>query len=70
MGYKKIMNLLDNKANQTSQFRTKKWVEINDDLRGMYYTNSQIKFKTIMLKSTLCNYSDVSNMGSCRCSSN
>ena len=33
-------------------------VEINDDPRGTYNTNSQIKFKTMMLKSGLCNYSD------------
>ena len=33
------------------------WVEINDDSRGTY-TNSDIKFKSTMLKSNLCNYSD------------
>ena len=33
------------------------WVEINDDARGMYNTSSQIKFKTTMLKSHLCDYS-------------
>ena len=27
--------------------------------RKTYNTNSQIKFKTLMLKSRLCNYSDV-----------
>ena len=37
---------------------TKDWVEINDDTRGTYNTNSQIKFKTSMLKSSLCDYSD------------
>ena len=36
----------------------KKWVEINDDWRGTYYTNSQIKFKTSMLKSNLCDFND------------
>ena len=34
----------------------KNWVEINDNLRGMYDSDSQIKFKTSMLKSNLCNY--------------
>ena len=33
-------------------------MEINDDTRGTCNTNSQIKFKTAMLKSSLCNYSD------------
>ena len=28
----------------------------NDDSRGMNTTNSQIKFKTSMLKSSLCDY--------------
>ena len=47
------MNLLDNTPNQPSKFRTKNWFEINDDARGTYNTNSQIKFKTSMLKSNL-----------------
>ena len=59
MEYQKIANLLDdNKSNQPSQFRTKNWVEINDESRRTYNVNSQIKFKTTMLKSSLCDYSD------------
>ena len=50
--------MLDNKPNQAINVRTKKWVEINDDSRGPYNTNSQIKFKTSMLRSNLCDYSD------------
>ena len=50
--------MLDNIPNQPSKFGTKNWVEINDDPWGMYNTNSQIKFKTSMLKSSLCDYSD------------
>ena len=44
---------LQNKAN---------WVEINEESRGTYNVNSQIKFimiKFTMLKSSLCDYSDV-----------
>ena len=41
-----------------SKFRTKNWVEINNDSRGTYKTNSQIKFKTTILKSSLFEYSD------------
>ena len=50
--------MLDNTQNQPSKFRTKNWVEINDDSRGTYSTNSQTKFKTSMLRSSLCDYSD------------
>ena len=46
MGYQKIINLLDNTPNQTTKFRTKNWVEINDDSHETYNTYSQIKFKT------------------------
>ena len=53
-----IINLLENASNQPSEFRTKNWVEINDDSRGFYNTNKQIKFKTSVLKSSLCGYSD------------
>ena len=58
MGYQKIMKLLHNTPNQPTKFRTKTWVEINNDSRGKYNTNSQIKFKTLMLRSSLCDYSD------------
>ena len=58
MEYQKIANLIDDTSNQPSKFRTKNWVEINDESRGAYNVNSQIKFKTTMLKSSLCDYSD------------
>ena len=58
MEYQKIVNLIDNASNQPSKFRAKNWVENNDDSRGTYNVNSQIKFKTTMLKSSLCDYSD------------
>ena len=44
-------NLLENTPNQPSKFRTKNWVEVNDESRGTYSVNSQIKFKTLMLRS-------------------
>ena len=50
--------MLDNAPNQPTKFRTKTWVEINDDSQQTYKTNSQIKFRIIMLKSRLCDYSD------------
>ena len=58
MEYQKIANLIDDTKNQPSKFRTKNWLEINDESRGTYNVNSQIKFKTTMLKWSLCDYSD------------
>ena len=58
MKYKKITNLLDKTPDQPTKFRTKNWVEINDEERGTYNTNNQIKFKTSILMSSLCDYSD------------
>ena len=57
MEYQKIANLLDNASNQPSKFKTKNWVEINDELRGTY-TGNEIKFKATTLRSNLCDYAD------------
>ena len=57
MEYQKIANLLDTGSNQPSKFRTRNWVEINDESRGTY-TSNDIKFKTAMLRSNLCDYAD------------
>ena len=58
MEHQKIANLIDCASNQPSKSRSKNWFEINDESRGTYNVNSQIKFKTTMLKSSLCDYSD------------
>ena len=59
MEHQKIANLMDdNTLNQPSKFRTRDWVEINDESRRAYNVNSQIKFKTTILKSSLRDYSD------------
>ena len=58
MEYQKMINLLDNTPNRPTKLRTKNWIEINDDARRTYVINVQIKFKTSMLKSRLCDYSD------------
>ena len=58
MEYLKIIYLFDNTPDQPFEFRTKNRFERNDDSRGKYNTSSQIKFKTSMLKSSLCDYSD------------
>ena len=54
MEYQEIANLLDDaSSNQPSKFRTKNWIEVNDESRGTYNVNSQIKFKITMLNSSL-----------------
>ena len=58
MEYQKIANLLNDESNKPSKFRTRNWVEINDEARGTYSPNKQIKFKTSMLRSSLCDYGD------------
>ena len=58
MEYQKISNLIDDTSNHPSKFRTRNGVEINDESTGGYNINSQIKFKTTMLKSSLCDYND------------
>ena len=58
MEYQEIANLLNDGLSKPSKFRTKNWVEINDDVRGVYSPNKQIRFKTAMLRSSLCDYSD------------
>ena len=45
MEYQKMANLLDTESNQPSKFRTRNWVEINDESRGTY-TSNDIRFKT------------------------
>ena len=57
MEYQKIANLLESTSDNPSKFRTRNWAEINDESRGNY-ANGDIKFKTIMLRSNLCDYAD------------
>ena len=45
-------------SNKPSKFRTRNWVEINDDIQCSYSPNKQIRFKTAMLRSSSCDYSD------------
>ena len=53
MEYQKMMNLLDGTTNQPSKFRTRDWVEINNESKGIY-DNSNITFKAfILVKGTI-----------------
>ena len=61
MEYHKITNLLDTTSDNVPRFITKKWVEVHDQsgsAEDRYKPSKQIRFKTSMLRSDLCNYSD------------
>ena len=58
MEYQNRANMLDDASNKPFKFRTRNWVEINDDIIRAYSPNKQIRFKTPMLRSRLCDYSD------------
>ena len=57
MEYQKIANLLESTSDNLSKFRTRNWVEINDKSRENN-ANGDIRFKTTMLRSNLCDYAD------------
>ena len=60
MEYDKINNLLlfeDNESGQVSKFITREYVTVNS-LLNTYNENKSIRFKTPMLRSSLCDYSD------------
>ena len=58
MEYQKTANLLHGESNKPSKFRKRNWIEINDESRGAYYVDKQIKFKTPTLRANLCDYAD------------
>ena len=61
MEYQKITNSLDNIPDKVPRFITKKWIEVHDQsgtAENKYKPSKQIRFKTSMLRSDLCDYSD------------
>ena len=61
MEYQKTTNLLDTTSDNPPEFITKKWVKIDDQsgsAEDRYKPSKQIRFKTSMLRSNLCDYSD------------
>ena len=59
--YKKITNLLGNTSDKVPRFIAKNWIEVHDqsgNAENRYNSNKQIRFKTSMLRSDLCDYSD------------
>ena len=58
MEYQKITNLLDSIPDKVPRFFTKKWIEVHDQSGETYNSNKQIRFKTSMLRSNLCDIID------------
>ena len=60
MEFEKIINLLDKTSDNKDlpRFVTKKWIEVFDQSEKNYSPNKEIRIKTSMLRSGLCNYSN------------
>ena len=62
METQKIVSLLNNSDNESSEFPTRKWCNINDQNNGQYGRGNEndltIKFKTKVIKPNICDYSD------------
>ena len=60
MEFQKIVNFLDTTSDDKDlpRFVTKKWVEVYDQSGGNYNVNKEIRIKTSMLRSDLCDFSD------------
>ena len=58
--FQKIVNLLDRTSGDKDlpRFVTKKWIEVYDQSEGNYNVNKEIRIKTSMLRSDLCDFSD------------
>ena len=57
MEHCKISKLSNNST--VSKLVTKKWIEVNDLSCGQYSIDKSLRFKTSVLRSDLCDYSDV-----------
>ena len=61
MEYQKITNLLDTASDNVPRFINKRWIEVRDQsgsAEDRYKPSEQIRFKTSMLRSVLCDFSD------------
>ena len=60
MEFQKITNFLDITSDDKdlSRIVTKKWIEIYDQSEGNYDVNKEIRIKTYMLRSNLCDFND------------
>ena len=60
MGFQKITNFLDTtlEDKELPRFVTKKWIKVYDQSEKNYNPNKEIRIKTSMLRSDLCDFSD------------
>ena len=60
MEFQKVVNFLDTTSGNKDlpKFVTKKWIEVYDQSQGNYDVNKEIRIKTSMLRSDLCDFSD------------
>ena len=60
MEFQKIVNFLDTTSDDKDlpRFVTKKWIEVYDQSEGNYNVNKEIRIKTSMLRSNLCDFND------------
>ena len=60
MELQKIVNFLDTTSDNKDlpAFLTKKWIEVYDQSEENYNVNKEIRIKTSMLRSDLCEFSD------------
>ena len=60
MEFQKIVNFLEATSDDKDfpRFLTKKWIEVYDQSKGNYNVNKEIRIKTSMLRSDLCDFND------------
>ena len=60
MEFQKIVNFLDTTSDDKDlpRFVTKKWIEVYDQSEGNYNVNKEIRIKTSMLRSDLCDFNE------------
>ena len=60
MELQKIVNFLDTTSDDKDlpRFVTKKWIEVYDQSQGNYDVNKEIRIKTSILRSDLCDFND------------
>ena len=60
MEFQKIINLLDITSDDKDlpRYVTKKWIEVYDQSEKNYNVNKEIRIKTPMLRSDLCDFND------------
>ena len=58
METQKTVNLLKDTDNEYPKFTAQKWCVVDNESKGKYSDENEIKFLTSSLESNLCDYSD------------